>query len=111
MADTAMRLSPLNGDYQTGDFGAAGDAGPGVNLRERPGLSMVQVEAAPGAAADSLHVRLRSDFGLDLPATPNASTGDDSLRMIWVGPNRWLLVEPENRDLEAHLFTIPEPSP
>lgn len=106
MADTSQRLSPLNAAYQAGDFGAVGTAGPGLNLSERRDLSMVQVEAVPGAAADSLRVRLHSDLGLDLPENPNTSSGDDSLRMIWVGPDRWLLVEPESRDLEAHLFTI-----
>lgn len=101
MADPPGRLSPLHAEYRSGDFGAARSTG--VFLAERRNLSMVQVEAAPGEA-DGLRARLREKFSLDPPAAPNTSAGGENFRMIWVGPSRWLLVEPESRDLEADVF-------
>lgn len=105
MVEAPRRLSPLYAEYRAGDFGAARPTGPGVDLRERRDLSMVQVEAAPGEI-DALRANLREAFGFGLPATPNTSSGGENFRMIWAGPGRWLLVEPESRDLEAHVFEV-----
>ena len=107
MADSSLpqRASPLRADYQAGNFGADLTTGPGLDLGERRDLSMVQVEAAPGEAGEA-RARLRREFGLDLPQKPNTGIGGENFRMIWTGPERWLLVEPESRDLETHVFGL-----
>jgi sarcosine oxidase subunit gamma len=38
-----------------------------------------------------------------MPIKPNTSFSFDSTRVIWTGPNRWLFVEPEVRDLSTIL--------
>lgn len=105
MADTGTqtaRRSALAGVVRAGDHGAKDYRGPGVVITERHPLSMVQIEArtteAPAmldAAAGVLGIRPSEAF--------NTSVGDGRPRILWTGPNRWLVVEPENRDLDGVL--------
>ena len=97
------RRSPLAAAYSPGDYGALGPGGPKVMLSERPGLTTVQVECA-AADAETVCDRLEQALGQRPPETPNTSHGDDALRLIWAGPARWHLTEPDGRDLEAELF-------
>ena len=97
------RRSPLAAAYSPGDYGALGPGGPKVMLSERPGLTTVQVECA-AADAETVCDRLEQALGQRPPETANTSHGDDTLRLIWAGPARWQVTEPERRDLEAHLF-------
>jgi heterotetrameric sarcosine oxidase gamma subunit len=103
MDDTGTaRRSALSGAVRAGDHGARDFRGPGVVITERHPISMVQIEAraseAPAmldAAAEALGLRPSEAF--------NTSVGDGRPRILWTGPNRWLVVEPESRDLDALL--------
>ena len=97
------RRSPLAAAYSPGDYGALGSDGPKVMLSERPGLTTVQVECA-AADIQTVADRLQQALGQRPPETANTSHGDDTLRLIWAGPARWHLTEPDGRDLEAELF-------
>ena len=94
------RRSPLQEVYQTGNFGAVKDGRPGVTINERVGLSVVHVaawddQAEAAAAAIEKAVRVKPSR----QACTVAASGDTVV--IWVGPDRWLVVERERRDLEA----------
>jgi methylglutamate dehydrogenase subunit D len=107
MADTGTQTAParrsaLAGAIEAGDHGAKDFRGPGVEITERHPLSMVQIEARAGdapamldAAATALGPRPTEAF--------NTSVGDGRPRILWTGPNRWLVVEPETRDLDGLL--------
>jgi methylglutamate dehydrogenase subunit D len=107
MADTETQAMParrsaLAGALDIGDHGAKDYRGPGVQITERHPLSMVQIEARAtetpamlDAVADALNLRPSPAF--------NTSVGDGRPRILWTGPNRWLVVEPETRDLDAVL--------
>jgi heterotetrameric sarcosine oxidase gamma subunit len=97
-----LRRSALAGALRPGDHGARDYRGPGLIIAERHPLSMVQIEVRPDgvqamldAAADAL--------GLRPPESFNTSVGNGLPRILWTGPNRWLVVEPESRDLVAML--------
>lgn len=92
------RRSALAGALRPGDHGAQDYRGPGLVITERHPLSMVQIEARPAelgamleATADALGLRPSEAF--------NTSVGDGRPRILWTGPNRWMVVEPESRDL------------
>lgn len=104
-AGAPARRSALAAEYRPGDYGALGADGPGVYLSERTGLATVQVES-DGREASAVLERLEAAFGRRPPETYNTSVGGDDLRLIWAGPWRWHVVEPERRDLEAYLFQV-----
>ncbi|MDA1308234.1 MAG: hypothetical protein O2985_01370 [Proteobacteria bacterium] len=96
------RQSALSGMIRPGDHGAADYRGPGVTITERHPLSMVQIEARGPEVAVMLEAS-NAVLGLRPPQAPNTSVGDGHPRILWTGPNRWLVVEPESRDLDTVL--------
>lgn len=98
----ARRRSALADTYVPGIHGLPRAGGPQVRFAERAGLAIVQVEA-DAANAEAVVGRLRDAFGVAAPEAANTSRGGGEARLIWSGPWRWLAVEPERRDLEAHL--------
>ena len=50
------------------------------------------------SAKDFLNI-IKKLFEFDVPLSPNISSVSDKTRIIWTGPNRWLIIEPETRDL------------
>lgn len=106
MADTGIarttRRSALFGAIHAGDHGARDYRGPGVVITERHPLSMVQIEARASEAAAVLDA-VASALGIRPPEAFNTSIGDGRPRILWTGPNRWLVVEPESRDLDGVL--------
>ncbi len=101
MADLATaRRSPLHEIRRTGDFGAVKDDAPGVSITERPALSIIQVAAwADQAAAAAAGVEQAA--GVKPSRDPCSATHSDDSDAIWLGPDRWLIVEKESRDLYA----------
>ena len=95
MADTALkRRSALDGHWDTGRHGAVGSNRPGITLALRRPLAMVQVDAwSPLKAIESLAI----------PASTKATENAADQSVLNIGPNRYLVVEPENRDLHAAL--------
>lgn len=107
MADTGTQATParrsaLAGAMRIGDHGAKDYRGPGVEIVERHPLSMVQMEARAGEAPAMLDAAATA-LGLRPSEAFNTSVGDGRPRILWTGPNRWLVVEPETRDLDTLL--------
>jgi heterotetrameric sarcosine oxidase gamma subunit len=91
----AERLSSLAPAYRAGSFGA--DSGPGIVLAERRGLAMVQV-AAIGGEVEATRRGITAAVGLTPDAQPNRAVSSGRTTALWVGPGRWLVVEPERAD-------------
>lgn len=91
------RLSALAGQIESGRFGNI-KTEPGIFIKENHPLSIVQLETREPPAKDFLTV-IKNLFEFDVPLSPNTSSVSDKTRIIWTGPNRWLIIEPETRDL------------
>lgn len=96
------RRSALAGALRPGDHGARDYRGPGLLIAKRHPLSMVQIEARPDEAHAMLDAAAAT-LGLRPSESFNTAVGDGLPRILWTGPNRWLVVEPESRDLFALL--------
>ena len=98
----ASRTSALFSVIELGLYGDVDFRGPGVLLGERHPLSIIQVDFftnKPNGDMDGWEI-----FDcVQVPHIPNTASGDGRPRILWTGPNRWLIVEPERRDLEATL--------
>lgn len=86
-------------EIAAGDYGARGPGRPMVRLSLRGNLRTLQVEGVDPAAADAL----ARQFGQALPETGQAVGGGDRPRMMWSGPDRWLIVAPDDGDLPARV--------
>jgi heterotetrameric sarcosine oxidase gamma subunit len=93
----AERLSALAPAYRAGSFGAEAPAGPGIVLAERRGLAMVQV-AAIGGETEATRRGITTAVGLTPDAQSNRAVSSGRTTALWVGPGRWLIVEPERAD-------------
>ena len=93
------RQSALDGQIESGRFGNL-KTEPGVFIKENHPLSIVQLETREPPAKDFLNV-IKNLFEFDVPLSPNTSNVSDKTRIIWTGPNRWLIIEPDTRDLTA----------
>lgn len=110
MADAVIvaRRSALAGFLQPGDHGANRFDGPGIHLTERTPFSVVQLEARADAIP-ALAEALTSATGTAPSLTPNQSNGTGRPRILGTGTGRWLVVEPEHRDLATYLrASVPE---
>ena len=72
MSDRPERLSALVGVVEPGTFGAKPAGGPGITLRERPNLSIVQVAAYPDTAEKTGTI-IENLVGAFPPIEPNRS--------------------------------------
>ena len=84
MSSSIPRRSPL------GAIQSADSPPQEGQLFERPFLTHVNLRLDPGdthalAAVEAV-------LGLELPLTPNATTAQDELLAIWLGPDEWLLL-------------------
>lgn len=95
----ATRRSALHEVYRAGHFGATGDNKPAVSIAERRGLSILQVAAFAGEA-ETVAAAVAEASGVRPPGAACRAVCRDGVAAIWVGPDRWLLVEKEDRDLE-----------
>jgi len=88
-----LRRSALEGHDTPGDFGAQREAGPGIEIAERRGLAVVQLEGP----ADELIFRNETEtlLGFALPRAPGTSVDAGAAAALWIAPNRWLLPMPE----------------
>lgn len=94
------RRSALVHCHKPGLYGATGAQGPAIELRELGPLSAVQVAAFDEEKAAEA---IEAAIGVAPPRQRNrvASVGETSI--LWTGPARWLVLEPEKRDLQALL--------
>lgn len=98
------RVSALAAIYRPGNIGTIGPAGPGITLAERHPLGTVQV-AARAEEGRAVRDALAAALGVAPDAATNRAAISGSTTILWVGPERWLVVEPEraDRDLDALL--------
>ena len=83
--------------------GRGGEPGVvGVKIAERRDLSIVQVSAIPGAAAD--RATIESAIGAVLPAAGKTAVGRGTA--LWVGPERWFVIAPGRAALADELEKI-----
>lgn len=103
MADTALTAplrSPLA--HAAGRLAAATrTSGGAVRLAELPFLTQIDVRLDPkGAAADAVGLAL----GLQLPVEPDTVVRAGELTALWLGPDEWLVVGPQDRrDVEGRI--------
>lgn len=102
MAELARR-SALAGVLEPGLLGRPDFRGPGITLAERHPLSLVEIDAASGEIADAMCEEVAGILGMLPPAEPGTAAGTGQPRILWTGPWRWLVVEPESRDLAGLL--------
>lgn len=102
MVEVSARRSALSRVYRPGDRGATPTPSPGVSLRERHPLSIVQIETRANAWAATRNALARR-LGVDPLPGPGTAVGTGSPRVLWAGPNRCWIVERESRPLAAEL--------
>lgn len=98
------RLSALAATYPHGNLGATYGESPGIIIAERPPLAMVQVAALNGAEG-TVRAAVAAALDMMVPAKPNHASRKDVVTVLWIGPDRWLVVEPERpgRALDVRL--------
>ncbi|GAA1225114.1 sarcosine oxidase subunit gamma [Kitasatospora nipponensis] len=86
-----LRRSPLG---HLSDVFAARSTGAerGVRLREVPFLAQLDVQLDPDGPAAR---RIAAALGAPLPTAPNTVTLSGDLRVLWLGPQEWLVVGPD----------------
>lgn len=94
------RRAALNEIYQIGDFGEDTNNNPGVTFLERRALSIIQV-AAWEDQVDAVVSGIEQAAGVKPSKIACSAIQSDQTAAIWVGPNRWLIVEKEQRDLDS----------
>ena len=74
----------------------------GVEMSEVPFRQMLNLR---GATNDSAFLAAaKKALGLDLPISANTSAGKRGIDVLWLGPNEWLIVQPDgNTSLENKL--------
>lgn len=80
--------SALQTVLRAGRGGEPGSAG--IKIAERRDLSIVQVSAIPGVAGN--RAAIEAAVGTVLPAPNKSAVGRRTA--LWVGPDRWFMVEP-----------------
>ncbi len=98
------RVSALAAIYRPGSFGAIGPNGPGIVVAERRPLAVVQV-AARAEEGRAVRDALAGALGVAPDPAANRAATHGATTLLWSGPERWLVVEPEReeRDLDALL--------
>lgn len=91
----AVRRSPL-ADYAL-RFAELSAARPGdLFLREHPFLAQVNLRTDPNDPA--VMQRLASSLGFALPVAPNTTAATEDCRALWLGPDEWLIVGPQDQE-------------
>ena len=86
-----LRRSPLA--HLAGEFAAAAVAGErGVRILEVPFLAQVSLRVDPGGAAAA---RIAVALGAPLPVRPGTVATAGRRRVLWLGPDEWLIVGPD----------------
>ncbi len=101
MAEVAIpRRAALNEVYQSGDFGELKNNTPGVTIADRPALSIIQV-AAWEEHADAVVSAIQQAVSIRPDRSACRATQNETSAALWLGPDRWLIVEKEHRDLNG----------
>ena len=96
------RQSALAHVINYGQFGNVSLNGPGLFICERHPLTILQLETAKSKNSKTL-AEISNLLNVEFPQTNNTCHGDDERRSLWLGPNRWLIVEPERDCLQTSI--------
>lgn len=100
MPEGYLRQSPLASLGLAARAATAADAA-GVTMGERERVMLVNLR---GDGVDRGFLdRVRQALGVDLPAEPNTAAEGTRHRVLWLGPNEWLVVAGEGEQLAAAL--------
>jgi sarcosine oxidase, subunit gamma len=91
----AFRRSPLV-DYRERFVGLSVASRGDLSIRELPYLAQVNLRTDPNDA--STMQRLASSLEFGLPVVPNTVTAGGDRRALWLGPDEWLVVGPEDQE-------------
>jgi sarcosine oxidase subunit gamma len=88
----SVRRTPLAGYAER--FAALSEATGGeLSIRELPFVSQLNLRADPKDAG--VVQRLAGALGFALPLSPNTLASKGDRRALWLGPDEWLVVEPD----------------
>jgi sarcosine oxidase subunit gamma len=88
----AVRRSPLAAYAER--FAALSEATGGeLSIRELPFVSQLNLRADPKDAG--VMQRLAGALGFAMPVIPNTVASEGDRRALWLGPDEWLVVEPD----------------
>jgi sarcosine oxidase, subunit gamma len=73
-----------------------------LRISPQPDTSMIDLRVNPGGPAAAV---VADHLGVDLPTTPSTWVETDEVRVIWLGPDEWLVTSPLRTpgELEAGL--------
>ena len=93
MGDSFLRHSPLaHLGLAARATEAVAEFEVGVLMGERPYRGLVNLR---GPAGDkTFDEAVQKALGVALPSEPNSTTGQDDLRVFWLGPDEWWVVTP-----------------
>ena len=93
MGDSFLRHSPLaHLGLAARATEAVAELEVGVLMGERPYRGLVNLR---GPAGDkTFDEAVQKALGVALPSEPNSTTGQDDLRVFWLGPDEWWVVTP-----------------
>ena len=95
------RKSPLDKVAVNGIYGNS-DQGADIFIKEHHPLSIVQIEIKTGST-DIFLKKIKKSLGIEMSLETNRSAFFNKTRIIWTGPNKWVVTEPENRNLQSFL--------
>lgn len=92
----------MEGEVQLGRRGALDDlaealaaaSSDALRIGVEPACSVLNLRGTP--ADPSLVTDVMRMLGIELPLEPNRWHGDDRLAAVWLGPDEWLLVAPDD---------------
>jgi heterotetrameric sarcosine oxidase gamma subunit len=97
------RISALAAICRPGDFAAIGSHGPGVILAEIRPLATVQV-ASRADEISAVRAAIAAALGVAPEERTNRAAHSGATTIIWVGPGRWLVIEPERSDRDLDML-------
>ncbi len=97
MPDTLLRASALEKVCRPGHYGGGDPQTAGLTVCERRYLSITQVAAYPGGMTAASRA-IKAASGLTPSKKPVTAVSSDNADVLWVGPNRWWVVMPEDKD-------------
>jgi sarcosine oxidase subunit gamma len=94
MPETLQRRSALANVYQVGRFGAT-QPSPGITVQQQQNLSIIQVAAYPDTAHKTAQM-IQAFCDLAPADQPRQGVIQERLHILWNGPQRWWIVQPED---------------
>ncbi len=91
--DPAGRTSPIHHFRKTNAGFALGE-GAGVVIAEAPFLGHLNLRG--DASGSAFTAGTERALGFALPVEPNTVSGGDGKRALWLGPDEWLIVTPQD---------------